>query len=672
MTFLAPALVFGLAAAAAPVIIHLLNRRRFRRIPWAAMEFLAKVASVSKRRLRLEEILLMALRTLAVLLFALAFARPFLSAGAPAGSALDAVILVDKSASMQLSAAAGTLFDFATSSAREILDGLGAGARVSLIFFDSEADYPIGLEPTADLGAVRDALGAAKPGWAGTDFSAALSAAARAAKSFAAPPTVFIVSDFRQGAQYPAPGAQKGLEGQIYLVPVADSDGEDVGIAGISPAGALFTASAGAVSVKVSNSTPRNASVPLSLAVDGSAAETVPVAAAPDTVVASIADAPALKSTGTHRVEATVSPDAYPCDDHAFAAISRQPLRLAACASGEAETFLSAAFKAAGDGLSVLPVSPESVASAASAADAFVLAAPFPDDTAATEAIAAKIADGGFAVVFLDAANVKGAAGFLGAVGASSLAESLKSARPAEGAFSPVVSGSHAVTQFIRQNADLSLASVALTRAVDFRAPSGEGIETPLVVETPGGKSPFLAIARVGKGHVAVFNNSADRSSGNFVVSPFFVPLLFETLGALSTDETTGLNFFCGEPAAVPVEAGGAKAEVSGPSGPVRAALEPVQGGFAVVFTPEVPGFYEAGGRVVAANAPPSEANLRLAERTSLERQLGARVLNGGDDFRRAVERRTRGFELSMPLLAAAVLALAAEMVLVETFKRLS
>ena len=40
MQFLNPALLFGLAAVSVPIIIHLLNRRRFRRVPWAAMRFL--------------------------------------------------------------------------------------------------------------------------------------------------------------------------------------------------------------------------------------------------------------------------------------------------------------------------------------------------------------------------------------------------------------------------------------------------------------------------------------------------------------------------------------------------------------------------------------------------------------------------------------------------------
>ncbi|HMC11296.1 MAG TPA: BatA domain-containing protein, partial [Pirellulaceae bacterium] len=69
----------GLIAAAAPLVIHLLNRRRYRVVDWAAMDLLREALSRNKRLLHLRDILLLALRTLCVLLFALALARPFLS-----------------------------------------------------------------------------------------------------------------------------------------------------------------------------------------------------------------------------------------------------------------------------------------------------------------------------------------------------------------------------------------------------------------------------------------------------------------------------------------------------------------------------------------------------------------------------------------------------------------
>src|SRR5262245_43634732 len=60
----------GVAAGAAsiPIIIHLLNRKRFRVVDWAAMKFLLAAQKQNTRRMRLEQFLLLAVRTLLVLL----------------------------------------------------------------------------------------------------------------------------------------------------------------------------------------------------------------------------------------------------------------------------------------------------------------------------------------------------------------------------------------------------------------------------------------------------------------------------------------------------------------------------------------------------------------------------------------------------------------------------
>ena len=73
----------GLLAATGPVVIHLLNRRRYRVIDWGAMAFLRRAATRSRRAVKLRDLLLLILRTLAILLFGLALARPVL---VPAGA----------------------------------------------------------------------------------------------------------------------------------------------------------------------------------------------------------------------------------------------------------------------------------------------------------------------------------------------------------------------------------------------------------------------------------------------------------------------------------------------------------------------------------------------------------------------------------------------------------
>jgi len=78
MTFLNWAMLAGLAAVAIPIIIHLLNRHRATIVDWGAMRFLLDSLTMRRRRIMLEEIILLALRCLVVALLALAMARPFL------------------------------------------------------------------------------------------------------------------------------------------------------------------------------------------------------------------------------------------------------------------------------------------------------------------------------------------------------------------------------------------------------------------------------------------------------------------------------------------------------------------------------------------------------------------------------------------------------------------
>src|SRR5437763_13922127 len=100
--FLIPAMLIGLAVLAIPPIIHLLNRRRYDVIDWGAMQFL-QISEVTRRRLLIEELLLMALRMGLIAFLVLALADPhvetkLLSAGQHTNR--DVVLIIDGSASM--------------------------------------------------------------------------------------------------------------------------------------------------------------------------------------------------------------------------------------------------------------------------------------------------------------------------------------------------------------------------------------------------------------------------------------------------------------------------------------------------------------------------------------------------------------------------------------------
>lgn len=108
-SFLSPAILWGLFAASLPLIIHLLNRRRFRTVKWAATSFLLKASRESRGKKKLKHILILTCRTLAIAALIFAVARPLVGGflGSGGGSVNTVVLVLDRSASMELRAGDG-------------------------------------------------------------------------------------------------------------------------------------------------------------------------------------------------------------------------------------------------------------------------------------------------------------------------------------------------------------------------------------------------------------------------------------------------------------------------------------------------------------------------------------------------------------------------------------
>lgn len=118
----------GAALTSVPIVIHLLNRRRVRTVPWAAMAWLLAAMRRNQRRLQLENWLVLALRVAAVLLLGLALARPVLTDSALAGLAgqrRSVYLLVDTSASTGARREARSVSDAVKAQAAAVLEGLG-------------------------------------------------------------------------------------------------------------------------------------------------------------------------------------------------------------------------------------------------------------------------------------------------------------------------------------------------------------------------------------------------------------------------------------------------------------------------------------------------------------------------------------------------------------------
>jgi hypothetical protein len=105
MTFLQQTMLWGLFAVSIPVIIHLLNRRRFRTVEWGAMQFLLKATRESRGKKRLKHILILIMRSLAIAALIFAIARPLVGGflGWGGGSVETVILILDRSSSMERS-----------------------------------------------------------------------------------------------------------------------------------------------------------------------------------------------------------------------------------------------------------------------------------------------------------------------------------------------------------------------------------------------------------------------------------------------------------------------------------------------------------------------------------------------------------------------------------------
>ena len=143
----------ALALAAIPIIIHLLNRRKLRKMDWAAMEFLLAALKKTRRRLRLEHLILLLLRTLMMILLALFLARPMLSdteysllAGMLKKE--EKIFVLDDSLSMNRNEAGGTTFQKGREALAGELERLGARS----------GDTALILLPSRPRAAIRGSL----------------------------------------------------------------------------------------------------------------------------------------------------------------------------------------------------------------------------------------------------------------------------------------------------------------------------------------------------------------------------------------------------------------------------------------------------------------------------------------------------------------------------------
>jgi hypothetical protein len=233
-SFLNPTLALaGLACVALPILIHILMRRRRRPVAFGAMRFVLEAYRQQRRRLRLEQILLLACRCLLVLLAALAVGQPLLGAlSASAGRGPTTLaLIIDTSLTTGVSAGTTQEFDALKAEAERLIRALdpSRGDRVAIIAAGAPAQGLI-VPATADLSQALAAVASLTRDDSAFDLAGALSilrselsASRRSGDAAAAAPdrlTLAVLSPWRAGSigTLTTPGAS----GLASLGPLAE------------------------------------------------------------------------------------------------------------------------------------------------------------------------------------------------------------------------------------------------------------------------------------------------------------------------------------------------------------------------------------------------------------------------------------------------------------------
>ncbi|MBN8246611.1 MAG: BatA domain-containing protein [Verrucomicrobia bacterium] len=267
MSFLAPFFLLGGVAIALPVVFHLIRRTTRERTRFSSLMFLQPTPPRLTRKSRLEDLLLLLLRCLALGLLAFGFARPFLKQPAPPTPAdragIPTVLLLDTSASMRR--------EGVWSAARQRAEALAREARpedpVALFTYDREVVPRVTFEawasaaPGARSALIEQALGDVSPGWSSTQLGAALIRAAEVLVELDAGQTsergrIVVVSDLQEGSRLETLQAYEWPKGiEVVLSPVKATRPGNASLQVVGDSPGMAAVGGDSLRVRVSNAT---------------------------------------------------------------------------------------------------------------------------------------------------------------------------------------------------------------------------------------------------------------------------------------------------------------------------------------------------------------------------------------------------------------------------------
>lgn len=250
--FASPWMLAGLALAAIPVLLHLFYQRRYRETEWAAMRFLLAAARKNSRRMRLEQLLLLAVRTLVFVCLVLALARPFMAAlgrSAVPDIPTHRIIVLDASLSMGAQPDEITRFERGKQLARQIVAAARPGDALNLVRIAETTSPAVIRRPTFRRDQVETELDRVQLTQEWGDLSAALRVVEELVRGTQeiSRKEVYLISDFQRSGWSDAAGGRAAVRqlfdrisqrAEVLLLDVGQPRTPNVAVTRFSPVSA--------------------------------------------------------------------------------------------------------------------------------------------------------------------------------------------------------------------------------------------------------------------------------------------------------------------------------------------------------------------------------------------------------------------------------------------------
>jgi hypothetical protein len=358
--FANPWMLWYLVAAAAPLLLHLWHRRRQRETPWAAIELLLSAVRSQARRIRIQQWLLLAVRTLLIMLLVVATAEPYITRlGLPpaAGQRTHKVLVIDGSYSMAYGGPDDNRFVRAKQLAAQIVDESRQGDGLTLVLMAATA-RPLVATPVFDPKSFTQQIDDLSLPHAGGDLIAALGAVeqillrAQREHPELERSEVYFITDLGRTSWQPGGDGQSGQARRevayrsavtrladmatLVVLDVGPAGSENLAVTGLTTTAAFVHLAEEVPFEVVVRNFGREAVTnrQIELRVDGALAGQAPVDLPPGAATTIQWNHRFLRS-GSHVVEARCVGDRLDIDNHRWLSVPARPFLKVLCVAGK-------------------------------------------------------------------------------------------------------------------------------------------------------------------------------------------------------------------------------------------------------------------------------------------------------------------------------------------------